>query len=311
MVSVGRRERGTETMPKSLRINLHPFPIFNMGREDLVQTVLLFVFTTMIVMVVRSSQGQEPNGYSYWKGVVVVTGTIFAFIFFLLALVKMCCGYNPDEAFYYQELEAGNKADKHVTVVEAGPVEERYNDTAEYEPAENRQSRGGYAAYDAERQSRSYDAEAAAPRATSTAALEKYSGYRSLDAGRYTPKDEDDVSCGIEVEQAPADFEHHGVLHNKGTYRIRRVEERGVCERQGVCKPGDILVHINGVPVAGMPLSKVHSRLRGKASSKVYLGLILEGSRAVTERAVVLAHFPALQSSPRGTSASYQSGVRV
>jgi len=239
-------------------------------------------------------------------------GTILALAFFLLCIVKMCCGYNPDEAYYYQEVGGTGKPPKHVTVV--GNEDEDllgdggYNDSAaySYDKQANRLSRGN----EEEGQDSSAFEDPSAMR-QSTSALEKYAGYRSIEGQRFGPKEDDDVSCGIEVEQAPADFEHLGVLHNKGTYRIRRVEERGVCERQGVCKAGDILVHINGVPVAGLPLSKVHSRLRGKASSKVYLGLILEGSRTVTERAVVLAHFPALASSPRIPSGSYQNGEVV
>lgn len=45
-----------------------------------------------------------------------------------------------------------------------------------------------------------------------------------------TPREEDEIACGIELEAAKSDFQFNGVKHAQGTLRIVRLHKDGVCE---------------------------------------------------------------------------------
>lgn len=273
-------------MTEKLRINRSPFPIFNMGKADLVQTILLFMLFAFTVLIVRSSQSNPPEGRTVWKGVVVIFGVMLSMILFVLAIVKMCFGYSPDDLSYEELID-----ERRV------PREAQTGVITSAEAAKNPHSgkdQGVSYQDDVEQQQ-------------STAALHHSSGYRPR-SGISPRRDDDEVACGIELEQCPVEFEHHGVPHEKGTFRVRKVMKDGVCDRQGTCHEGDILVTINGVRIAGMPVSKVHAELRGKAGSSIILGLCMERARTVTERTVVLAPYPQLSTSPRYSGAYTNSG---
>ena len=45
-----------------------------------------------------------------------------------------------------------------------------------------------------------------------------------------TPREEDEIACGIELEAAKSDFQFNGVKHPAGTIRIVRLHKDGVCE---------------------------------------------------------------------------------
>jgi hypothetical protein len=45
-----------------------------------------------------------------------------------------------------------------------------------------------------------------------------------------TPRDEDEIVCGIDLEAAKSDFQFNGVKHPAGTLRIVRLHKDGVCE---------------------------------------------------------------------------------
>mmetsp|Transcript_47719 Transcript_47719/g.97549 ORF Transcript_47719/g.97549 Transcript_47719/m.97549 type:complete len:303 (+) Transcript_47719:127-1035(+) len=291
-------------MTEKKRVVLRPFPIFNMGKEDILYTGLLFAFCALTVIIVRSSQSTPPQGNTVWKGVVVIMGGIMACVFFVLCIAKMCFGYSPEEAFYEELVDEGK-------VTREGPI--GVDLTAEAPPYAKTGGQAPFAGDEQEAdwgkgQSGAYQDDV---ERQSTAALDRLSGYRQSKGGISPRREDDEVGCGIELEQCPVEFEHHGILHEKGTFRVRKVMKDGVCDRQGTCHEGDILVTINGVRIAGMPLSKVHAQLRAKAGSSIVLGLCMEKARTVTDRTVVLAPYPQLSTSPRysGAAAYTASGA--
>jgi len=121
----------------------------------------------------------------------------------------------------------------------------------------------------------------------------------------YSPREEEDIECGLLLEASAVDFEYNGVRHQKGSLRVIKVERDGVCERQGACIVGDVLVAVDGKQVAGMHPNKVKALMRGKAGTSIILGLYTDQSRDIINRHVVLAPSPsAITLTPRDSLAS-------
>mmetsp|Transcript_44947 Transcript_44947/g.70468 ORF Transcript_44947/g.70468 Transcript_44947/m.70468 type:complete len:210 (+) Transcript_44947:29-658(+) len=172
-----------------------PFPILNAGRYDLLPTVILFIFLSASVLIVRSSQPEQPGNRHVWKHVFVIFGSILALVLGCLAIIKTFCGYDSDEDGYaiLPDEEAPRQEERKVAP-QASAVPPR--------------------------------APAAAP---GSEAESKGQPVSARSAG-LSPRFWDDIDCGIEVEAADTDFEYNGVNHNRGAIRITRLEPDGVCE---------------------------------------------------------------------------------
>jgi hypothetical protein len=81
--------------------------------------------------------------------------------------------------------------------------------------------------------------QAAAPPAPAQREIEQTSARPASEAVRssrasyrasYSPREEEDIECGLLLEASAVDFEYNGVRHQKGALRVIKVERDGVCE---------------------------------------------------------------------------------
>jgi hypothetical protein len=180
-------------------------PLFNLGRQDLPWVVLLGVFSAAVALILRSSQGEHPQGRHAWKDLLVILGTLTALVMCVLAVLKIVCSYfsEPLNGLLggYTQLEEGSTLSQKVETTEVRPqmaaaplVPERLPEPSKKLPVP-----------EAPLSSRSYRAS-------------------------YTPREEDDIECGLLLEASAVDFEYNGVRHQKGSLRVIKVERDGVCE---------------------------------------------------------------------------------
>jgi hypothetical protein len=102
------------------------------------------------------------------------------------------------------------------------------------------------------------------------------------------------IDSGIELEQSDHQFLHHGLHLDAGTWRVLQVRKGSCCVRQGTCGPGDIIVSLNGVPIAGVgDHQQVASLLRGRAGSAISIEVIHSDCRHAMARQRILAPSPA------------------
>jgi len=192
---------------------LRSVPLFNLGRQDLPWVVLLGVFSASVALILRSSQGEHPQGRHAWKDLLVIVGTLSALVMSVLAVLKLVYSYFSESingilGQGYTQLEEGAVQKQEVETREvrpqmaAAPLPERPADHSKKPP--------------------------------SSEALASSRSYRAS----YTPREEDDIECGLLLEASAVDFEYNGVRHQKGSLRVIKVERDGVCERQGACIVG-------------------------------------------------------------------------
>ena len=102
------------------------------------------------------------------------------------------------------------------------------------------------------------------------------------------------IDSGIELEQSDHQFLHQGLHFDAGTWRVLQVRKGSCCDRQGTCGPGDIIVSLNGVPIAGVgDHQQVASLLRGRAGSAISIEVIHSDCRHAMARQLILAPSPA------------------
>jgi hypothetical protein len=177
-------------------------PLFNLGRQDMPWVVLLCVFCASVALIVRSGQGDHPQGRHAWKDLLVIIGTLGALVMCVLALVKLVISYchEPLNGMLfkgYEKLEQGGGVP--VKTQEVKPQMAAAS-AREIEPRDSRP--------------------------VSVAAPTGRSSYRAS----YTPREEEDIECGLLLEASAVDFEYNGVRHQKGSLRVIKVERDGVCE---------------------------------------------------------------------------------
>lgn len=179
-------------------------PLFNLGRQDLPWVVLLGVFSASVALILRSSQGDHPQGRHAWKDLLIIVGTLSTLVMCVLAVLKLVYSYfgepiNGILGHGYTQLEEGAVQKQQVETravrpqMAAAPMPERPVEHSKEPPSEAPSS------------SRSYRAS-------------------------YTPREEDDIECGLLLEASAVDFEYNGVRHQKGSLRVIKVERDGVCE---------------------------------------------------------------------------------
>lgn len=83
------------------------------------------------------------------------------------------------------------------------------------------------------------------------------------------------TSCAISSCGPPSWQGGIHVLVGWSPTRVRVVEvpDRGPAARAGLA-PGDVIVAIEGAPVAGLSAAEVHARLRGEVGSEVHLTVL-------------------------------------
>jgi hypothetical protein len=102
------------------------------------------------------------------------------------------------------------------------------------------------------------------------------------------------IDSGIELEKSDHQFLHQGLCFDAGTWRVLQVRKGSCCDRQGTCGPGDIILSLNGVPIAGVgDLEQVASLLRGRAGSAISIEVIHADCRHAMARQLILAPSPA------------------
>jgi carboxyl-terminal processing protease len=74
-----------------------------------------------------------------------------------------------------------------------------------------------------------------------------------------------------------------------GTTSIVAVHDGGPAEKAGL-KANDVITHINGKPLAGLPQDDIVGRLRGSAGSEIRLTVKRKGADAAIEAAMVRTH---------------------
>ena len=175
-------------------------PLFNLGRQDLPHVVLLCVFLASVALILRAGQGNHPAGTTAWRDLLVIFGTLGALVLCCLAVVKICYSYFSDSGVLsqgYAQLEEGEPVAKaHTHEVKPQQAAAPVPQPREVEP----------------------------PRPVSDSVTPARS-YRS-----FTPREEEDIECGLLLEASAVDFEYNGVRHQKGSLRVIKVERDGVCE---------------------------------------------------------------------------------
>ena len=256
-----------------------PMWLFNLGRQDLPHVVLMCALCASVALILRSGQGPHPEGKTVWRDLLIIVGTLGSLVLCVLALIKLVysCVREPlGSSSGYTELEDGQGGG---SAVRGGAAQ------SQARPAQAHQAQPQAAA-------RSAGGEAAAAVAPAASSRSQRSSYRS--------REEEDIECGLLLEASAVEFEYNGVRHQKGSLRVIKVERDGVCERQGACAVGDVLVAVDGQPVTDMHPNKVKALMRGKAGTSIILGLYTDQSREIINRHVVLAPSPmSITLSPR------------
>ncbi|KAJ1490718.1 hypothetical protein T484DRAFT_1934636 [Baffinella frigidus] len=257
-------------------------PLFNMGRRDVAWAVMAFMVCSAAVLFVRSTQPLNPTGEHPVKSLVVILGSVLAIIFFVLSCAKIFFGYSDEDA-PYQQLESG----AHGGAGAGAGAARMHGQTDDLATRHLEQAR------------RDVDSAGMV-----TGRSEAQPSARSSYSSRYTPREEE-IDAGVHLTVEPEKFTYNGVEHAAGTFRVARVEKDGVCERQGACLQGDVIVAIGGKAIAGQPMEEVTGMLRGRPGQSIVLGIYSDQSREIINRHLVLAPNPnKVYDSARFSSAS-------
>jgi len=183
-----------------------PIPLFNLGRQDLSWVILLSILCASVALIVRGGQGAHPEGRHAWKDLLVIVGSLGAFVLCGLAFIKLVYSYfhEPLDGVLFQgytQLEDG-----------AGTPPATVQ-TQEVEPQ----------AAAAQPPTRMIEPQILRP-VSEAAPLGR--PYRAS----YSPREEEDIECGLLIEASAVDFEYNGGRHQKGSLRVIKVERDGVCE---------------------------------------------------------------------------------
>jgi hypothetical protein len=210
--------------------------LFNLGRQDLPWVVLLSVFCASVALIVRGGQGDRPEGRHAWKDLLVICGTLGSLVLCILALVKICYSYfkNPIDGMVgqgYTQLEEGGEA---VTTDKLNEnLHKPQGKTPPPAPVQH-QSEASYA--------RLKDTRPISESLPTTG--------RSLRSSYSTAREEDDIDCGLFLEASALDFEYNGVRHQKGSLRVIKVEQDGVCEVSFLFVYSEVLCSVFACPHA-------------------------------------------------------------
>ena len=183
-----------------------PIPLFNLGRQDLSWVILLSILCASVALIVRGGQGAHPEGRHAWKDLLVIVGSLGAFVLCGLAFIKLVYSYfhEPLDGVLFQgytQLEDG--AGTPPATVQTQEVEPQA--TAAQPPT------------------RMIEPQILRP-VSEAAPLGR--PYRAS----YSPREEEDIECGLLIEASAVDFEYNGGRHQKGSLRVIKVERDGVCE---------------------------------------------------------------------------------
>ena len=105
----------------------------------------------------------------------------------------------------------------------------------------------------------------------------------------------DQVGVGLDFSMGPAGA------------TVCKVVENGAAWQTGCIGEGDIITHVNGIPLAGMPSAEVAGKLLGEPLSLVRLTVVKEG-KAEREVVSVTRLPPAVASPPRHDYANNEEG---
>lgn len=228
--------------------------MFNRGRRDVGWSICGFLFCAAVVLFVRSTQPLHPKGEHPMKALAVILGSFLALIFFMLSFFKLFCGHNDGDSSY-EQLETGGQG--------AG-APRQYGENDDLAGRHLQQARRDMH--------------------SKGMVGEPQQSARSTYSSRYTPREEEDIEAGVELSVEKDNFTLNGVEHAAGTFRVAAVEKDGVCERQGACTKGDVVVAIGGKTIAGMPLDEVKLMLRGRPGQSIVLGIYSDQSREIINR---------------------------
>ena len=193
------------------------YPLFNLGRQDLPWVVLLCVFLSSVALILRSGQGDYPQGKDAWKDLTIILCTVSAMVLCGLAVLKLIYPtvQEPLNEFLQSHDIFGMPHSSTYTPLEEGtarPQSPRLVQTKQVKPQ----------MAEAPSPAREID-----PQDSRPVSATGRSTYRS---SYYNLRDEDDIECGLLLEASAVDFEYNGVRHQKGSLRVIKVEQDGVCE---------------------------------------------------------------------------------
>ena len=202
-----------------------PFPVFNLGRQDLPHVVLIGAFSAAAALALRAGEGGSPGpDKSAWRGLTIILCTLSAIVMSGLALAKVIA------PFFHESLGGG--LFQGYTQLEEG------SGRADAPVVETRSVRPQQAAAPS---TEKREIEQPSSRPVSEAVRSSRASYRAS----YSPREEEDIECGLLLEASAVDFEYNGVRHQKGALRVIKVERDGVCE----VSPGPLHARGRGVCV--------------------------------------------------------------
>ena len=185
-------------------------PMFNLGRQDLPHVVLIGAFSAAAALALRAGEGESPGpDKSAWRGLTIILFTLTAIVMSGLALAKMIA------PFFHESLGGG--LFQGYTQLEEG------SGRADAPVVETRSVRPQQAAAPS---TEKREIEQPSSRPVSEAVRSSRASYRAS----YSPREEEDIECGLLLEASAVDFEYNGVRHQKGALRVIKVERDGVCE---------------------------------------------------------------------------------
>lgn len=202
-----------------------PLPLFNLGRQDLPHVVLFGAFSAAAALALRAGEGGSPGpDKSGWRGLTIIICTLSAIVMSGLALAKVIA------PFFHESLGGG--LFQGYTQLEEG------SGRADAPVVETRSVRPQQAAAPS---TEKREIEQPSSRPVSEAVRSSRASYRAS----YSPREEEDIECGLLLEASAVDFEYNGVRHQKGALRVIKVERDGVCE----VSPGPLHARGRGVCV--------------------------------------------------------------
>lgn len=185
-------------------------PMFNLGRQDLPHVVLIGAFSAAAALALRAGEGGSPGpDKSAWRGLTIILFTLTAIVMSGLALAKMI-------APFFHESLGGGLFQGYTQLEEGGGRDAPVVETRSVRPQQA-------AAPPAPAQR---EIEQTSARPVSEAVRSSRASYRAS----YSPREEEDIECGLLLEASAVDFEYNGVRHQKGALRVIKVERDGVCE---------------------------------------------------------------------------------
>lgn len=186
------------------------------------------VFCSCTALILRSSQPDPPMGFHPWKSCLIILSSIVSVGLAMLSICKAWCGHGQmcESERDYQDLEQGSMASVPFLQTKGQNLDGQSEPPASVAQLASYPEKHSLGTNTREK-------EPSRPQLPSQRAMpgSALSSERSGPSQSFmTPREEEDIRCGIILEAASVPFQFNGVQHPKGALRVAKLIKDGVCE---------------------------------------------------------------------------------